>query len=101
MWLLTGNGNPNYLFFQCFAYGLFVAIILLDMVSATVKRDKVMRMVDKGITLGEAQPQIREELRTSMKLSGDVTQNDKQTDDSQDDISLKQAASAEPVVVFL
>ena len=37
MWLVTGNGNPNYLFFQCFAYGLFVAVILLDVVSATVK----------------------------------------------------------------
>ena len=48
MWLVTGNGNPNYLFFQCFAYGLFVAVILLDVVSATVKRDKVRRMSEKG-----------------------------------------------------
>lgn len=48
MWLVTGNGNPNYLFFQCFAYGLFVAVILLDVVSATVKRDKVLRMAMKG-----------------------------------------------------
>lgn len=47
MWLITGNGNPNYLFFQCFAFGLFVAVILLDVVSATVKRDKVRRMVAK------------------------------------------------------
>ena len=51
MWLVTGNGNPNYIFFQCFAYGLFVSIITLDFISATVKRDKVLRMVEKGDTI--------------------------------------------------
>ena len=48
MWLVTGNGNPNYIYFQCFAYGLFVSTITLDFVSASVKRDKVVRMVEKG-----------------------------------------------------
>ena len=48
MWLVTGNGNPNYIFFQCFAYGLFVTIISMEFVSATVKRDKVLRMIEKG-----------------------------------------------------
>jgi len=48
MWLVTGNGNPNYIYFQCFAYGLFVIIISMDFVSATVKRDKVRRMVENG-----------------------------------------------------
>jgi len=51
MWLVTGNGNPNYIFFQCFAYGLFVSTITLDFISATVKRDKVLRMVEKGDTI--------------------------------------------------
>eukprot|EP00574_Skeletonema_japonicum_P009606 CAMPEP_0201737540 /NCGR_PEP_ID=MMETSP0593-20130828/42634_1 /ASSEMBLY_ACC=CAM_ASM_000672 /TAXON_ID=267983 /ORGANISM="Skeletonema japonicum, Strain CCMP2506" /LENGTH=586 /DNA_ID=CAMNT_0048231533 /DNA_START=77 /DNA_END=1833 /DNA_ORIENTATION=+ len=51
MWLVTGNGNPNYIFFQCFAYGLFVSVITLDFVSASVKRDKVLRMVEKGDTI--------------------------------------------------
>ncbi|KAL3810524.1 hypothetical protein ACHAXA_009448 [Cyclostephanos tholiformis] len=48
MWLVIGNGNPNYIFFQCLAYGMFVLIITMDFVSATVKRDKVRRMVEKG-----------------------------------------------------
>mmetsp|Transcript_8789 Transcript_8789/g.21333 ORF Transcript_8789/g.21333 Transcript_8789/m.21333 type:complete len:655 (+) Transcript_8789:61-2025(+) len=48
MWLVTGNGNPNYIYFQCFAYGMFVTIISMEFVSATVKRDKVRRMVEKG-----------------------------------------------------
>jgi len=48
MWLVTGNGNPNYIYFQCFAYGMFVCIITMEFVSATVKRDKVRRMVEKG-----------------------------------------------------
>lgn len=51
MWLVTGNGNANYIFFQCFAYGLFVSMITLDFVSAAVKRDKVLRMVEKGDTI--------------------------------------------------
>lgn len=48
MWLVTGNGNPNYIYFQCLAYGMFVMIITMDFVSATVKRDKVRRMIEKG-----------------------------------------------------
>ena len=48
MWLVTGNGNPNYIFFQCFAYGMFVIIISMDFVSASVKREKVRRMIEKG-----------------------------------------------------
>ena len=48
MWLVTGNGNPNYIYFQCFAYGLFVSTITLDFISASVKRDKVLRMAEKG-----------------------------------------------------
>jgi len=48
MWLVTGNGNPNYIFFQCLAYGMFVMIITMDFVSGTVKRDKVRRMIEKG-----------------------------------------------------
>lgn len=45
---MTGNGNPNYIFFQCLVYGMFVVIITMEFVSATVKRDKVRRMVEKG-----------------------------------------------------
>ena len=48
MWLVIGNGNPNYIFFQCLVYGFFVLIITMDFVGATVKRDKVRRMAEKG-----------------------------------------------------
>ncbi|KAL7536325.1 hypothetical protein ACHAWF_005437 [Thalassiosira exigua] len=48
MWLVTGNGNPNYLYFQCFGYGLFATVIAMEFVSATVKRDKVRRMIENG-----------------------------------------------------
>ena len=48
MWLVSGNGNANYIYFQCLAYGMFVLIITMDFVSATVKRDKVRRMIEKG-----------------------------------------------------
>jgi GPI-anchor transamidase subunit U len=51
MWLVTGNGNPNYIYFQCFAYGMFVVIISMDFVSATVKRDKVRRMIERPGTI--------------------------------------------------
>ena len=47
---MIGNGNPNYIFFQCLVYGMFVLIITMDFVGATVKRDKVRRMVEKGTT---------------------------------------------------
>lgn len=45
---MSGNGNANYIYFQCLAYGMFVLIITMDFVSATVKRDKVRRMIEKG-----------------------------------------------------
>ena len=51
MWLVSGNGNANYIYFQCLAYGMFVLIITMDFVSATVKRDKVRRMIEKGTTM--------------------------------------------------
>ncbi len=57
MWLATGNGNPNYIFFQCLAYGMFVMIISMDFVSATVKRDKVRRMIEMG-TVKTLKPKI-------------------------------------------
>lgn len=88
MWLVTGNGNPNYLFFQCFAYGLFVAVILLDVVSATVKRDKVLRMAIKG---NFSDSKENEPERLEEKDSGDETENTTAEADS----------SEQPNVVFL
>lgn len=47
LWLETGTGNANYMFFQCLAYNVFLSIITLDCISATVKRDKALRLTEK------------------------------------------------------
>ena len=47
LWLETGTGNANYMFFQCLAYNVFLSIITLDYISATVKRDKALRLTKK------------------------------------------------------
>lgn len=129
MWLVTGNGNPNYLFFQCFAYGLFVAIILLDVVSATVKRDKVRRMAEKGefhkktdkdegeevdATKGEFYKKTdndeREEVDATSTIRNKSTQDDATNQNiSETDEMLESATTPtedgpmkeEPIVVFL
>jgi len=73
MWLVTGNGNPNYIFFQCFAYGLFVSTITLDFISATVRRDKVLRMVEKGDTIVKKDvPELNDKL---LETEGDEAEN--------------------------
>ena len=47
LWLETGTGNANYMFFQCLAYNVFLSIVMLDYISATVKRDKALRLTEK------------------------------------------------------
>jgi phosphatidylinositol glycan class U len=105
MWLVTGNGNPNYLFFQCFAYGLFVAVILLDVVSATVKRDKVRRMADKGEftkKVVEAQRNEKGGLDTTIGGKASSEQTSVVTDASRGDAnSVTEQHTNKPVVVFL
>jgi len=32
LWLETGSGNANYIFFQCLAYNAFVVMMFLDFV---------------------------------------------------------------------
>jgi len=49
MWLDTGMGNPNYLYFQSLAFNVFYAAIALDFVSACCKRDKALRYTEKHI----------------------------------------------------
>lgn len=44
MWLDANNGNPNYMFFQCLAYNVFLAIILGQFTSASMQRDKALRL---------------------------------------------------------
>jgi phosphatidylinositol glycan class U len=97
MWLVTGNGNPNYIFFQCFAYGLFVSTITLDFISATVRRDKVLRMVEKGDTIVKKDvPELNDKL---LETEGDEAENNgdlkKLPDESEEEEKEK------PNVVFL
>jgi phosphatidylinositol glycan class U len=47
MWLEPGNGEANYIFFQCLAYCVFVAILFLNFCSASIRRDKALRMTIK------------------------------------------------------
>jgi phosphatidylinositol glycan class U len=47
MWLETGSGNANFIYFQCLAYNVFVAAILLDFVAGSVMRQKVLRYTEK------------------------------------------------------
>lgn len=67
MWLVTGNGNPNYIYFQCFAYGMFVVIISMDFVSATVKRDKVRRMIERPGTIKKIIEKRKDQERETKK----------------------------------
>jgi hypothetical protein len=56
MWLETGSGEANFLYFQCLAYNAFVANLLVEFCGASVRRDKALRLTqkkDKGI-IGDA-----------------------------------------------
>jgi hypothetical protein len=44
MWMEANNGNANYMFFQCLSYNVFLGIILGQFVSASVQRDKALRI---------------------------------------------------------
>ena len=44
MWLGANNGNANYMFFQCLAYNTFLGIILGQFTSASMQRDKALRL---------------------------------------------------------
>jgi GPI-anchor transamidase subunit U len=47
MWLETGNGEANFLYFQCYAYNVFVAILFIQFTGASVERDKALRLTMK------------------------------------------------------
>jgi hypothetical protein len=44
MWLEGNNGNANYMFFQCLVYNIFLGIILGQFISASMQRDKALRI---------------------------------------------------------
>jgi hypothetical protein len=47
MWLDSGVGNPNYLYFQCLVWNVFWMAFVMDYISAALKRDKVLRYLQK------------------------------------------------------
>jgi phosphatidylinositol glycan class U len=47
MWLEPNTGNPNYMFFQCLAYNVFLGIILVQFCTASLQRDKALRLAAK------------------------------------------------------
>jgi phosphatidylinositol glycan class U len=56
MWLETGSGEANFLYFQCLAYNIFVANLLVEFCGASVRRDKALRLTlkqDKGTVVDD------------------------------------------------
>jgi hypothetical protein len=47
MWLETGSGEANFLYFQCLAYNAFVGNLLVEFCGASVRRDKALRLTEK------------------------------------------------------
>ena len=47
LWLDTGSGEANFVYFQCLAYSVLVALVFLQFCSATLKRDKALRLTEK------------------------------------------------------
>lgn len=48
LWLETGSGNANYMFFQCLAYNVFFSVILIDVFAAQMLRQKALHLTEKG-----------------------------------------------------
>ncbi len=51
MWLDANNGNANYMFFQCLAYNVFLGVVLGQFVSASMQRDKALRLAKERIEI--------------------------------------------------
>lgn len=49
MWMEPNTGEANYLYFQCLAYGVFCAILFLNFCSASIRRDKALRLTEAKI----------------------------------------------------
>lgn len=47
LWLGPASGNANFIFFQSLAFDAFVAILFLEFCSASVARDKAVRLARK------------------------------------------------------
>jgi hypothetical protein len=63
MWMETGSGNANFIFFQCVAYQIFVMNVFVDFCEASVKRDKALRMSEKMLQQDASVAQEEKEVR--------------------------------------
>ena len=50
MWLVSNAGEANFIFFQCLAFQIFVANVGLQFVTASLQRDKALRLTEKEST---------------------------------------------------
>lgn len=49
LWLRSTTGEANFLYFQCLAYQIFVANLLLQFISGSLQRDKALRVTMKSL----------------------------------------------------
>jgi len=47
LWLETGSGEANFLYFQCLGYTVFVVQLTLEFTGASLRRDKALRVTEK------------------------------------------------------
>ena len=65
MWFETNTGNANYVFFQSLAYNVFVCIVLAEFCSASLQRDKALRLAAKERASAPADGKTDEETTES------------------------------------
>jgi hypothetical protein len=70
MWLETGNGEANFLYFQCYAYNVFVAITFIQFTGASVERDKALQLTSSIIIMKEQQQQQKQQESTTSENEG-------------------------------
>mmetsp|Transcript_10606 Transcript_10606/g.20435 ORF Transcript_10606/g.20435 Transcript_10606/m.20435 type:complete len:441 (+) Transcript_10606:57-1379(+) len=47
LWLVSNAGEANFIYFQCLAFQIFVANVGLQFVTASLQRDKALRLTEK------------------------------------------------------
>lgn len=78
LWLETGSGEPNFVFFQCLAYNVMVGLLLIEYVSASLQRDKVWRVTEK-LKRNKKEVEDKEDEKESSEEGEDGDDVDKNT----------------------
>lgn len=74
MWLETNSGEANFLYFQCLAYNVFVAFLLIDFCGASLRRDKVNRTVEKRRNEKKVEKSTSQQHYDAKRDQSDVTE---------------------------